>query len=74
MEGVLSTRHLTDGARLTGAPNWCTYRGDVLAGGALLCHYYLQLFSADTSIHGTHEPSMKTTEGSPRGEFVKILV
>ena len=53
------------GGKYPGSP-WA-YRGDSLAGSAILPHYCLQLFSAhrSTSIHGTHDPSMETREDSP---------
>ena len=49
--------------------DYATYRADSLAGSAILCNYYIQLLSADTSIHGFHDPSMETREDSPGGQL-----
>ena len=50
------------------------YRGDTLVGAAILCNYYLQLFSTDTSIHGSHDPSMEIREDFPGRQCAGILV
>ena len=50
------------------------YRGDTLTGRGLLCNYCLQLFSTDTSIHGSHDPSMETREDSPGGQWAGFWV
>jgi hypothetical protein len=50
-----------------------TYRGDTLQGGGLLCNYCLQLFSADISIHRTHDPSMGNKRRFPRSPVSRIL-
>jgi hypothetical protein len=51
-----------------------TYMGNTLPGAAILCNYCFQLFSVDTSIHESHDPSMETREDTPGRQFAGFRV
>jgi hypothetical protein len=57
------------GFRVHGTRCQHNYMADSLAGGALLCNYYILQISADTSIHRYHDPSTETREDSRGRQF-----
>ena len=44
------------------------------SSSGFLCNYCLQLFSGDTSIHWSHDPSMETREDSPTHQWAGFWV